>query len=79
MNQTTHPTTRTLIDALTAELRADATTWFAEPARLVLERPADGGPVRTVVNPAWTAMRNRRRRIEALRRQLLGSLPPAVG
>jgi len=79
MHQTTHPATRALIDALTAELRADAATWFAEPARLVVVHPADGGPARTVVNPAWTAMRNRRRRIEALRRQLRGFLPPAVG
>ena len=70
MEATTHPTTRALIDALTAEVRADAATWFSEPSRLAEVRPADGGPARTRLNPAWVAMRERRRRIEALRRQL---------
>ncbi len=70
MDQTTHPTTRALIDALTAEVRADAATWFAEPPRHIVAPSSDGGPARTQVNPAWTAMRDRRRRIEALRRQL---------
>lgn len=78
MDHTTHPTTRALIDALTAEVRADAATWFNEPSRLVEERSADGGPARTRLHPAWVAMRERRRRIEALRRQLWAATPEAT-